>query len=605
MKLEYQSESLNSAPGQAYFRSPESSSTTFKPLPLRQSISGQPQPSLIRFSQPPPVNSISGNGGSLQGYIGIQNHTSQFQNFQPIRKDLLVPTPTYPQIVIKPPNAHNVPNLQGQQIYQSSQSIQNSSLSSQMPQLNNSDLLNTLKSLQQELQIEASSEIFQKIQKYAALAASTAIALQQSMLNVQGSTSPPQMIQQSDKKLESSLENPLNEEVQSQQSLLVKTEEYLSKDQDCVSVEEKMNIDQSQNINQQTQSASANKKQYTMISGSLAVKRPRKKESSTSEESQANKYQNSTESQKMPSKICKIENGSSHSPTNNQCDNLMQENQIQSERGGLDFDFKEVKEEEEESESAKNCANDYKNAQTCADGRGSCGCKCSGMKEGQQLFQQAKMTFEVKQDSQKREDFNNDSDTPFIQQQNQRGGECDNEHRKPRKWDELQKFFSKLPCIKTCLTKYEVSSVGSKNFQSQTQSERQGKANPLTGKPALSADQHPVIGNVAALSIQPTSQLPAQSSKSDQLGLQINRIEDDFKVFSTNQISTADCKLTCDAQKICPELLPNSCDNYMKGACDCTVICKGTLKFLSNFVADSKQVAEIEDLCNIANLTLS
>ena len=85
----------------------------------------------------------------------------------------------------------------------------------------------------------------------------------------------------------------------------------------------------------------------------------------------------------------------------------------------------------------------------------------------------------------------------------------------------------------------------------------------------------------------------------DAPSLKIDEGEDDFKMQSENQISTANCKLSCETQKLCPEILATNCDNYWQKKCDCTLYCKKTLKFLSNFVNDQSQLAEIEDLCLI------
>lgn len=68
---------------------------------------------------------------------------------------------------------------------------------------------------------------------------------------------------------------------------------------------------------------------------------------------------------------------------------------------------------------------------------------------------------------------------------------------------------------------------------------------------------------------------------------------------SNAQLGTAACKHICDAQKLCPEILPLNCDDYFQKKCNCTVYCKKTLKFIQKFVKDDQQVAEIEDLCNI------
>ena len=62
----------------------------------------------------------------------------------------------------------------------------------------------------------------------------------------------------------------------------------------------------------------------------------------------------------------------------------------------------------------------------------------------------------------------------------------------------------------------------------------------------------------------------------------------DFSDLSTAQISTESCKYTCNAEKICPELLPANCDDYFDGKCDCTDYCKKLLKFVSLFVQDDK-----------------
>ena len=105
-------------------------------------------------------------------------------------------------------------------------------------------------------------------------------------------------------------------------------------------------------------------------------------------------------------------------------------------------------------------------------------------------------------------------------------------------------FFSKLPCIKTCMSK-------------------------------LTFDQEP-----------------------NQKQISFENMEDDFIGQSNNQLSSSDCKYTCDAQNtICPEILPTNCDDYFEKKCNCTVYCKKTLKFLQQFVKDEVQIAEIEDLC--------
>ncbi|TNV72074.1 hypothetical protein FGO68_gene13431 [Halteria grandinella] len=115
----------------------------------------------------------------------------------------------------------------------------------------------------------------------------------------------------------------------------------------------------------------------------------------------------------------------------------------------------------------------------------------------------------------------------------------------------IQAVFSKLPCIKTCMSKFQVSS-----------GEQQ------------------------------------QSRK-----IAFERVDDDFGIQANNQISSADCRHTCDAQKICPEILPGNCDDYFNKKCTCTVYCKKTLKYLQPFVKDAKQYAEIEDLCKVIDQT--
>eukprot|EP00347_Sterkiella_histriomuscorum_P023997 403332659 len=117
-------------------------------------------------------------------------------------------------------------------------------------------------------------------------------------------------------------------------------------------------------------------------------------------------------------------------------------------------------------------------------------------------------------------------------------------------------LFSKLPCIKTCLTKV--------NF---------GGSNDKV-------------------------QLKSDICKNNK-GIGFESLDDDFDIQSTSQLGTAACKHICDAQKLCPELLPANCDDYFNKKCNCTVYCKKTLKFIQKFVKDDTQVAEIEDLCNI------
>jgi hypothetical protein len=52
----------------------------------------------------------------------------------------------------------------------------------------------------------------------------------------------------------------------------------------------------------------------------------------------------------------------------------------------------------------------------------------------------------------------------------------------------------------------------------------------------------------------------------------------DFK--EQGAVSSIDCRQFCDAGKICPELLPATCDRYLQGECDCEVICKSKFAFL-------------------------
>ena len=73
--------------------------------------------------------------------------------------------------------------------------------------------------------------------------------------------------------------------------------------------------------------------------------------------------------------------------------------------------------------------------------------------------------------------------------------------------------------------------------------------------------------------------------------------QDDFVDQSNAQLSSQSCKYICDAEKLCPELLPFNCDDYFSKKCSCTVYCKKTLKFMQQFVKDEAQITEIEDLC--------
>ncbi|CDW77247.1 UNKNOWN [Stylonychia lemnae] len=120
--------------------------------------------------------------------------------------------------------------------------------------------------------------------------------------------------------------------------------------------------------------------------------------------------------------------------------------------------------------------------------------------------------------------------------------------------DQTLMLFSKLPCIKTCMTKV-----------------------------SFSDEKHP------------SSNAQCKGNKA----IEFESVEDDFVIQSISQLGTASCKHLCDAQKLCPEILPTNCDDYFNKKCNCTVYCKKTLKFIQKFVKDEAQVAEIEDLCNI------
>ncbi len=122
---------------------------------------------------------------------------------------------------------------------------------------------------------------------------------------------------------------------------------------------------------------------------------------------------------------------------------------------------------------------------------------------------------------------------------------------------QIKAVFSKLPCIKTCMTKFEFIN------------------SPI-------ADN---IGGKAGKKID------------------FEKVGDDFATQSENQISTANCRHTCDAQKICPEILPTNCDDFFGKKCNCTLYCKKTLKYLQQFVKDTAQIAEIEDLCSVIDQT--
>ena len=62
--------------------------------------------------------------------------------------------------------------------------------------------------------------------------------------------------------------------------------------------------------------------------------------------------------------------------------------------------------------------------------------------------------------------------------------------------------------------------------------------------------------------------------------------DNDFNLQSTAQLSTSDCKDTCDSHKICPEILPTTCDDYFNKKCSCTKFCKKTLRLMKDFVID-------------------
>lgn len=114
--------------------------------------------------------------------------------------------------------------------------------------------------------------------------------------------------------------------------------------------------------------------------------------------------------------------------------------------------------------------------------------------------------------------------------------------------DVTLKFFSKLPCIKTCMTKFNFSD---------------------------------------------------EKNKSSYKKIGFESLQDDFDQLSKSQHSTAACQHICDAQKLCPELMPSNCEDYFEKKCSCTVYCKKTLRFIQKFVKDENQFAEIEDLCQI------
>jgi hypothetical protein len=65
------------------------------------------------------------------------------------------------------------------------------------------------------------------------------------------------------------------------------------------------------------------------------------------------------------------------------------------------------------------------------------------------------------------------------------------------------------------------------------------------------------------LNIQlPFEDVAMNSASLEPTALKIDDGEDDFKMQSDIQISTANCKLSCETQKLCPEILATNCEEY-------------------------------------------
>ena len=102
---------------------------------------------------------------------------------------------------------------------------------------------------------------------------------------------------------------------------------------------------------------------------------------------------------------------------------------------------------------------------------------------------------------------------------------------------EIKRIFSKLPCIKNCMSKFEV-----------------------------------ISSNTSANAIK--------TSEVESLQINFENINYNFVHQSSNQISSSHCRQVCEAGKICPEMLPSNCDDYFDKKCSCTVYCKKTLRYL-------------------------
>ena len=60
----------------------------------------------------------------------------------------------------------------------------------------------------------------------------------------------------------------------------------------------------------------------------------------------------------------------------------------------------------------------------------------------------------------------------------------------------------------------------------------------------------------------PFEDVAMNSASLEPTALKIDDGEDDFKMQSDIQISTANCKLSCETQKLCPEILATNCEEY-------------------------------------------
>lgn len=63
----------------------------------------------------------------------------------------------------------------------------------------------------------------------------------------------------------------------------------------------------------------------------------------------------------------------------------------------------------------------------------------------------------------------------------------------------------------------------------------------------------------------------------------------DFHQSDKLGLSSVSCKKACETTKVCPELVPYTCEKYKSKCCNCVTMCKDTLQFLSQFADDSQK----------------